>query len=109
MDARRDAGTLAHPARTDACATQGLRGRRGAPGGLRRLAPTSCLSKLSPPTDEIRALHPPSGWQRRSLMNMVIGGKTPITSAERAATLGYGLVLYANAALQARWQACKRR
>ena len=31
---------------------------------------------------------------------MVIGGKTPITGAEELATLGYGLVLYANAALQ---------
>jgi 2-methylisocitrate lyase-like PEP mutase family enzyme len=34
------------------------------------------------------------------LMNMVIGGKTPITSAEELASSGYGLVLYANAALQ---------
>jgi hypothetical protein len=34
------------------------------------------------------------------LMNMVIGGKTPITSAEELASLAIGLVLYANAALQ---------
>jgi 2-methylisocitrate lyase-like PEP mutase family enzyme len=33
-------------------------------------------------------------------MNMVIGGKTPITSAQELGQLGYGLVLYANAALQ---------
>ena len=33
-------------------------------------------------------------------MNMVIGGKTPIVSAEELGQLGYGLVLYANAALQ---------
>jgi 2-methylisocitrate lyase-like PEP mutase family enzyme len=33
-------------------------------------------------------------------MNLVIGGKTPIFSAEELAGLGYGIVLYANAALQ---------
>lgn len=33
-------------------------------------------------------------------MNMVIGGNTPIFGAEELGTLGYGLVLYANAALQ---------
>jgi len=33
-------------------------------------------------------------------MNMVIGGKTPITSTEELAKMGYGIVLYANAALQ---------
>ena len=33
-------------------------------------------------------------------MNMVIGGKTPIFNASELGELGYGLVLYANAALQ---------
>jgi 2-methylisocitrate lyase-like PEP mutase family enzyme len=33
-------------------------------------------------------------------MNMVIGGKTPIFNAEELGELGYGIVLYANAALQ---------
>ena len=33
-------------------------------------------------------------------MNMVIGGKTPIFGAEELGQLGYGFVLYANAALQ---------
>jgi 2-methylisocitrate lyase-like PEP mutase family enzyme len=47
--------------------------------------------------DEIRAL--PQRLAAPQLMNMVIGGKTPITSAEELATLGYGLVLYANEAL----------
>ncbi|MNV47696.1 Carboxyvinyl-carboxyphosphonate phosphorylmutase [compost metagenome] len=48
--------------------------------------------------DEIRAL--PQRLAAPQLMNMVIGGRTPITSAEELAALGYGLVLYANAALQ---------
>ena len=34
------------------------------------------------------------------LINMVIGGKTPITDADELSRWGYGLVLYANAALQ---------
>jgi 2-methylisocitrate lyase-like PEP mutase family enzyme len=34
------------------------------------------------------------------LMNMVIGGKTPIFNATELAELGFGIVLYANAALQ---------
>lgn len=33
-------------------------------------------------------------------MNMVIGGKTPIFRAEELGRWGYGIVLYANAALQ---------
>ena len=48
--------------------------------------------------DEIRAL--PQRLAKPQLMNMVIGGKTPIFSAEELGGLGYGIVLYANAALQ---------
>ena len=48
--------------------------------------------------DEIRAL--PRRLGPPQLMNMVIGGKTPIFGAEELGALGYGLVLYANAALQ---------
>ena len=48
--------------------------------------------------DEIRAL--PKRLGPPQLMNMVIGGRTPIFGAEELGTLGYGIVLYANAALQ---------
>lgn len=48
--------------------------------------------------DEVRAL--PQKLPTPLLMNMVIGGKTPIASADDLATMGYGIVLYANAALQ---------
>ncbi len=34
------------------------------------------------------------------MLNMVLGGKTPIISAADAAGMGFALVLYANAALQ---------
>jgi 2-methylisocitrate lyase-like PEP mutase family enzyme len=48
--------------------------------------------------DEIRAL--PKRLEKPQLMNMVIGGRTPIFGAEELGQLGYGIVLYANAALQ---------
>ncbi|MFT3814982.1 MAG: isocitrate lyase/phosphoenolpyruvate mutase family protein [Acidovorax sp.] len=48
--------------------------------------------------EEVRAL--PRRLAKPQLMNMVIGGKTPIFDAGRLGEMGYGLVLYANAALQ---------
>ena len=48
--------------------------------------------------DQVRAL--PQRLQAPQLINLVIGGKTPITDADELSRLGYGLVLYANAALQ---------
>jgi 2-methylisocitrate lyase-like PEP mutase family enzyme len=48
--------------------------------------------------EEVRAL--PRLLPRPQLMNMVIGGKTPIFNATELGELGYGVVLYANAALQ---------
>ena len=47
---------------------------------------------------EIRSL--PQRLDKPQVMNMVIGGKTPLVGAEDLAHLGYGIVLYANAALQ---------
>lgn len=48
--------------------------------------------------DEVRRL--PRFVHAPLLMNMVIGGKTPIANADELAQFGYGIVLYANAALQ---------
>ncbi|PIE41915.1 MAG: carboxyvinyl-carboxyphosphonate phosphorylmutase [Gammaproteobacteria bacterium] len=48
--------------------------------------------------DEVRRL--PSHLSAPLLMNMVIGGKTPIATSDQLTEYGYGLVLYANAALQ---------
>jgi len=42
----------------------------------------------------------PQRLSKPQLMNMVIGGKTPIFNATQLAELGFGIVLYANAALQ---------
>lgn len=48
--------------------------------------------------EEVRRL--PRFLQAPLLMNMVIGGKTPMANADELAQFGYGIVLYANAALQ---------
>jgi 2-methylisocitrate lyase-like PEP mutase family enzyme len=98
VDARRDTDTLIL-ARTDACATQGFeaaveRAQRFGEAGADILFVEAVTT-----AEEIRAL-PRRLADRPQLMNMVIGGKTPIFSAEELASLGYGIVLYANAALQ---------
>jgi len=98
VDARRDPDTLIL-ARTDACATQGFeaaveRAQRFGEAGADILFVEAVTT-----AEEIRAL-PRRLASKPQLMNMVIGGKTPIFSAEELAGLGYGIVLYANAALQ---------
>lgn len=97
VDARQDA-ELMIMARTDACATQGFeaaveRAQRFAEAGADILFVEAVTS-----ADEIRAL--PQRLGPPQLMNMVIGGKTPIFDADELSRLGYGIVLYANAALQ---------
>ena len=97
VDARRDPDLLIM-ARTDAAAVHGFeaaveRAQRFAEAGADILFVEAVTS-----ADEIRAL--PQRLAKPQLMNMVIGGKTPIFSAEELGGLGYGIVLYANAALQ---------
>ena len=96
VDARRD-GDLLIMARTDAAATHGFeaaveRAQRFAEAG----ADILFVEAVTRP-EEVRAL--PQRLARPQL-NMVIGGKTPIFNAGQLGELGYGLVLYANAALQ---------
>jgi 2-methylisocitrate lyase-like PEP mutase family enzyme len=96
-DARQDSDLLIL-ARTDACAVHGFeaaveRAQRFAEAGADILFVEAVTT-----ADEIRTL--PQRLARPQLMNMVVGGKTPIFSADELAGLGYGLVLYANAALQ---------
>ena len=97
VDARRDPDLLIM-ARTDACAMHGFdaaveRAQRYSEAGADILFVEAVTH-----ADEIRAL--PQRLDKPQLMNMVIGGKTPIFSANELGSLGYGLVLYANAALQ---------
>jgi len=97
VDARRDPDLLIM-ARTDAAATHGFeaaveRAQKFAEAGADILFVEAVTT-----AEEIRAL--PLRLARPQLMNMVIGGKTPIFNANELGELGYGIVLYANAALQ---------
>ena len=97
VDARRD-GNLLIMARTDAAATHGFeaaveRAQRFAEAGADILFVEAVTE-----AEQVRAL--PQRLPTPQLMNMVIGGKTPIFNADQLAKMGYGIVLYANAALQ---------
>lgn len=97
VDARRDPDFLIM-ARTDAAATHGFeaaveRAQKFAEAG----ADILFVEAVTKP-EEVRAL--PQRLAKPQLMNMVIGGKTPIFNADQLADLGFGIVLYANAALQ---------
>lgn len=97
VDARHDPDFLIM-ARTDACATQGFeaaieRAQKFAEAGADILFVEAVTT-----AEEIRAL--PQRLAKPQLMNMVIGGRTPIVGAEELGGLGYGIVLYANATLQ---------
>jgi 2-methylisocitrate lyase-like PEP mutase family enzyme len=97
VDARRDPDFLVM-ARTDAAAVHGFeaaveRAQRFAEAGADILFVEAVTT-----AEEIRAL--PQRLATPQLMNMVIGGRTPIFNAEELGELGFGIVLYANAALQ---------
>jgi 2-methylisocitrate lyase-like PEP mutase family enzyme len=48
--------------------------------------------------DEVRQV--PKLLEQPNLINIVVGGKTPALDADELGSMGYGIVLYANAALQ---------
>lgn len=96
-DARRDADLLIM-ARTDAAAVHGFeaaleRAEQFAEAGADMLFVEAVTTEA-----EIRAL--PQRLRTPQLMNMVIGGKTPIFGAQELGAMGFSIVLYANAALQ---------
>jgi 2-methylisocitrate lyase-like PEP mutase family enzyme len=97
VDARQDTKLLIM-ARTDAAAVHGFeaaveRAHRFADAGADILFVEAVTQ-----AQEIRAL--PQRLTTPQLMNMVMGGKTPLVGASELAQMGYALVLWANAALQ---------
>ncbi len=98
VDARRSADTLIM-ARTDAIACTGFddaldRAHRALEAGA------DCLFIEGPRNaEEIRAIPQRAGAP--VLLNLVYGGNTPILGQPELAEMGYAMVLYANAALQA--------
>lgn len=97
VDARTDPDLLIL-ARTDAAATLGFEAAIERAQKFSEAGADILFVEAVTTAGEIRAL--PQRLAKPQLMNMVIGGKTPIFGAEELAGLGYGIVLYANAALQ---------
>ena len=96
-DARRDSDLLIL-ARTDAAAVHGFDAAVERAGQYAEAGADILFVEAVTTAEQVRAL--PALLPRPQLINLVIGGKTPITGAAELADLGYGLVLYANAALQ---------
>ena len=97
VDAR-PAENLLSLARTDACAVHGFEAALERAQLFSEAGADILFVEAVTTEAEIRAL--PQRLAAPQLMNMVIGGKTPIFGTEELGELGYGLVLYANAALQ---------
>lgn len=97
VDARSDAGMLIM-ARTDARSVHGFDDALERAARYSEAGADILFVEATETADEIRKL--PQLLNKPQLMNLVIGGKTPIFNADELADLGYGIVLYANAALQ---------
>lgn len=97
VDARRDPDFLIM-ARTDAAATHGFEAALERAQLFAEAGADILFVEAVTKEEEVRAL--PQRLATPQLMNMVIGGKTPIFNAAELGELGYGIVLYANAALQ---------
>jgi 2-methylisocitrate lyase-like PEP mutase family enzyme len=85
-------------ARTDACAVEGF--ESAIERASRYIEAGADVSFVEAPEnlDDLKAV--PRRLKAPQLVNMVLGGKTPIIDAKTAADMGFSLVLYANAALQ---------
>lgn len=97
VDARRDSGTLIM-ARTDAAAVHGFEAAIERAQLFQEAGADILFVEAVTRAEEVRIL--PQRLHAPQLMNMVIGGKTPIFNADELGELGFGFVLYANAALQ---------
>ncbi|WP_213285755.1 oxaloacetate decarboxylase [Bradyrhizobium sp. sGM-13] len=85
-------------ARTDACAVDGF--EAAIERASRYIEAGADVTFVEAPEtfEDLKAI--PSRLKAPQLLNMVLGGKTPIVDEGTAAEIGFSLVLYANAALQ---------
>ncbi|SFP50033.1 oxaloacetate decarboxylase [Variovorax sp. 770b2] len=97
VDARQDSDLLIM-ARTDAAAVHGFEAAIERAQKFSEAGADILFVEAVTLADEVRAM--PRRLGKPQLMNMVIGGRTPTFGAEELGQLGYGFVLYANAALQ---------
>lgn len=97
VDARQDPDFLIM-ARTDAAATLGFEAAVERAEKFAEAGADILFVEAVTQADEVKAL--PTRLPKPQLMNLVIGGRTPIFNAEELGRMGYGIVLYANATLQ---------
>jgi 2-methylisocitrate lyase-like PEP mutase family enzyme len=85
-------------ARTDACAVEGF--ESALERATRYIEAGADVTFVEAPEtlEDLEAV--PLRLNAPQLLNMVLGGKTPIVGEKTAADMGFSLVLYANAALQ---------
>ncbi|HWX38798.1 MAG TPA: isocitrate lyase/PEP mutase family protein [Candidatus Sulfotelmatobacter sp.] len=97
VDARRDSDFLI-VARTDARAGHGFDAAIDRAAKWIEAGADVTFVEAPETLDEVRRI--PSLLRAPQIINLVPGGKTPIVSAAELASMGYAMVLYANAALQ---------
>lgn len=97
VDARTDAN-LQIVARTDACATEGFAAAMDRAHAMAEAGADVLFVEALTTAEEVRRV--PGMLPRPALINIVIGGRTPVLGTDELAACGYGCVLYANAALQ---------
>ncbi|HUK10031.1 MAG TPA: oxaloacetate decarboxylase [Stellaceae bacterium] len=97
-DARRSAELLLI-ARTDARAIEGFDGAIERAGRYAEAGADLTFVEAPTSVEELAAI--PRRLALPQVANMVIGGKTPLTSQRELAAMGFSLVIYAGAAMQA--------
>jgi 2-methylisocitrate lyase-like PEP mutase family enzyme len=85
-------------ARTDACAVEGFEAAIERASRYIEAGADVTFVEAPESLEDLAAV--PRRLKAPQLLNMVLGGKTPIVDAKTAAEMGFSLVLYANAALQ---------
>ena len=98
VDARQDEN-FQIVARTDACAVHGFEAAIERAQAFIEEGADVTFVEAPQSTDQIRAI-PSELSDTPQLINLVVGGKTPIMGFEDLEALGYKIVLYANVALQ---------
>jgi len=96
-DARRNNETLII-ARTDALAAEGFEAAMERAQRYIEAGADVTFVEAPKSEDEIRQI--PQRLSVPQVINVVVGGKTPVHSQKELAKMGYGLILYANVALQ---------
>jgi 2-methylisocitrate lyase-like PEP mutase family enzyme len=98
VDARTDPDMMIG-ARTDARGIYGIEAAFERANAYREAGADFLFIEAPRSLEELEAI--PRNVPGLHLCNMVIGGKTPLPSREELGRMGYGLIAYANAALQA--------